>query len=138
MHQRASGAAGAQNIKDQIEDLRVQNGWHFKVLASSRGSGKHKNAGADDRANSERRQRPRPQRLLEPMFRTIGVRDQLVNGFTAEQLAAASLGGRFGSLIRSGQLCQLVPVRVAADASSARPASPKNKRKASGATQPIS
>ena len=97
-----------KEIKDHIEDLRVQNRWHFKVLAGGRRSGKHKNAGADDRANSKRCQRPRPERLLEPMLGTIGVRDQLVDGFTAEQLAAARLRGRSGSLMRSGRLCQWV------------------------------
>ena len=44
MHQRASGATRTQEIKDHIENLRMQNGWHFKVFAGSRRSGKHKDA----------------------------------------------------------------------------------------------
>ena len=57
------------------------------MLARGRGAGESKNSRSDDRADAQRRQRPRSQRLLQPVFWPLGVRYQLVNGLLGEKLA---------------------------------------------------
>ena len=84
MHERSRGAAGAQEIHDQVERLRVQDGRRLKIFSRGGGSGQNENARADDGADAERRQRPRAQGLTEPVFRVFRVRDQLVDGLATE------------------------------------------------------
>src|SRR5579864_111945 len=74
----------------------MQDGRRLKMFACSRGAGENKNSRADNGANPQRGQRPRPQFLLESVPGLVGVGDQLVDGFTAEKLAARGSGGRFG------------------------------------------
>ena len=68
MHQRTRGSAVLEQVRNQVHDLRVQDGGNLKVLARSRCAGEHEDAGADDGANAERGQRPRPERLFEPVL----------------------------------------------------------------------
>jgi hypothetical protein len=82
-----------RKIDDHVERLRMQDGWGLKIFARGRGAGEDKNARADDRANAERRQRPRAKSLAEPVFGTLGIRDQLVDRFAAEKLVALPRGG---------------------------------------------
>ena len=96
MHQRASSASGAQEVDEKIEDLRVQDRWGFEMLAGGRSPGKNENARADDRADAERSQRPRAQRLAQAMFGLVGLGDEFVDRFTTQELAAIGLSGRVG------------------------------------------
>ena len=96
MHQRAGSAAGAQEVNQQIEHLSVQDRGYLEVLASGRGSGKNKNSRADDRADAERGQRPWPQGFAQSMLRLVGLGDQFVDGFAAQELAAMGSRGRVG------------------------------------------
>ena len=45
-----------------------------------------KDSRADDCADAEGSQRPRPQRFLKPMPRLVGFRNQFVDRLTAEKL----------------------------------------------------
>ena len=84
MHQSAGSGSRAQKINNQIEHLRVQNRWSFKVLASRRCAGENEDSGTDDRADAKSRQRPRPERFFQPVSRFVGFGDQLVNGFATK------------------------------------------------------
>ena len=96
MHQRPCSAAGPQEGNKKIEDLRVQDRRDFEVLAGGCGPGKNENARADDRADAEGGQRPGAQRFAQPMFRLVGLVDEFIYGFTAQELAAIGLCGRAG------------------------------------------
>ena len=88
MHQRSRRAARAQKIHDQVEHLRVQDRRRLEIFPRRRRSRQHKNSRPDDGADPQRSQRPRPQSLAEPMLRILRLRNQLVDGFAAEKLAA--------------------------------------------------
>ena len=75
-----------RDAQQEVEHLRVKDGWDFEVLASGGGPGENENARADDGADTEGRKRPRAQGFLEPVARVFGVRDQLVDGLAAEEL----------------------------------------------------
>jgi len=74
----------------------VEDGRHFKVLTRRRCPGKNEYPRPDDGADAERGQRPRPQRLAKTMFGLLGLGDEFVDGFTAQELAAIGLCGRVG------------------------------------------
>ena len=57
----------------------MQDGGNLKMLAGRGRSGQNKNAGADDCADAKRRQRPRTERLLEPMLWVFRLSDELVD-----------------------------------------------------------
>ena len=100
MHQRSGGAAGAQEIHDHVERLRMQEGRRLEIFSRRRRSRKNENSRTDDGADAERRQRPRPQRLTEPVLRVLRLRDQFVDGLATEKLAVRSTygaGGRFSN-----------------------------------------
>ena len=92
VHERSRRAAGAQEVHDQVEHLRVQDGRSLEVLSRRGRAGENEYARADDRADAERRQRPRPQRLFEPVPGLVGFRNQLVDGLAAEQLVFGGAG----------------------------------------------
>jgi hypothetical protein len=73
-------------MNDVVGERAVQDGWCIELLARDRGADDSEDAGADDGADAESGERPRPERLLEPMFRLLGVGDQLVNGLACEEL----------------------------------------------------
>ena len=76
-------SAGAKEVHEQVEHLRVQDGGRFKVLAGGGGAGEDENARADDGADAERGERPRAEGFFQPMPGRVGVRDELVDGFAA-------------------------------------------------------
>ena len=90
MHQRPGSVAGAQEIHDQVERLRVQDRRRLEVFSRRRRSREHKNSRANNRADAQRRQRPRPQRLTEPVLWMVRFRDQLIDRLATESLAVRS------------------------------------------------
>ena len=84
MHQGPGATPSVKEISKEVENLGVQNGRRLKMLARRRGSGEHKNTGANNGSDTECGQRPRPQTLLEPVSRLIGLSNQLVNGLPGE------------------------------------------------------
>ena len=101
MHQDACGISVANQVYEKVEDLRVQDGRRFKVLASRGGSGEDENARADDGADAEGCERPRAERFFQPMLGLVRLRNEPVNGFAGQQLTAGPalhVGGVFGRL----------------------------------------
>ncbi len=88
MQERPGGAAGMNEVPDQIHDLRMQDGWDLKVFPRCRRAGEDKDAAANDGADPEGRKGDGAKRLLKPRLRVLGVCDQLVNGFFCEQLGS--------------------------------------------------
>ena len=84
MHQGPGRASRVEEVGKEVENLRVQNGRRFEMLARRGGSGEHKNTGANDGSDAERGQRPRPQTFLEPVSRLVCLSNQLVNGLPGE------------------------------------------------------
>lgn len=68
MHQHVRRSSVPQEVDDQVKHLRVNDVRSLEVFARRCRARQNKNARADDRADSERRQRPRPKRLLQAMF----------------------------------------------------------------------
>ena len=62
----------------------MQDGGNLKMLAGRCRSGQNKNPGADDCADTKRRQRPRTERLLQPVLRVFRISDELVDRFFGE------------------------------------------------------
>jgi hypothetical protein len=54
-----------------IENRRVQDRRRIELLARNRRPDNGKNTGANDGANTERSQRPGPERLLEAVLRRL-------------------------------------------------------------------
>ena len=88
--QRRAGAGPSQGgrvMHDVVGQRRVEDGRGVELLPGNGGTDHGKDAGADDRADAQGGQRPRPERLLQPMFRLLRFGDQLVNGLAREELA---------------------------------------------------
>lgn len=96
MHQHIRGAAVFQEVDDEIEDLRVNDVRSFEVFARRRRTRQNEDAGTDDRADAQRRQRPRSKSLLQAMFRVLRFGDQLVDGLAGKQLT----GQRSAPIVR--------------------------------------
>ena len=64
MHQRACRTTRPQEVANQVQNLRMQNRWSFEVFSRSSSAGENKNPRADDGADSQRGERPRPERLF--------------------------------------------------------------------------
>jgi len=101
--------SAAKEVHDEIENLRVQDGWRLKVFSGGGGAREHKNAGANDGSNAQGGQRPWPKRLLQTASGIFRFGNQLVDRLATEKLA------RRGSdniirwrLSRSWWLCQKV------------------------------
>ena len=88
MHQRSRRASRPQKIYDNVERLRVQNRRCLEILSSRRRPRQDKDSRANNRADAERRQRPRPERLAQTVRRIVRFRYQLVDRFAAERLTA--------------------------------------------------
>jgi hypothetical protein len=86
VHQRARRAPCSQEVSDQIQHLRVQDGGSLEVLSRRSGASEDEYSGADDGPDAQRSERPWAQRLLKAMPRLVGFRDQFVNGLAAEKL----------------------------------------------------
>src|ERR1035437_7613597 len=64
----------------------VQDRRGVELLSGNRRANNGEDAGTNDCADAEAGQRPRPQRLLKPMFRLLRIGDQLVDGLAREEL----------------------------------------------------
>ena len=101
VHERCPHAAGPKEVHDEVEDLRVQNGGSLEVFSGRRGAGEHEDAGANDRADAERGQRPGTEGFLQPMPGTLGIRrsacrwtcSRTVGGRGANAAVAAKVAG---------------------------------------------
>ena len=72
---------------DVMDEGSVCDGGIRKLLAGDGGADDGKDARADNRADAERGERPRPKRLLQRVLRLRRVADKLVNRFAGEELA---------------------------------------------------
>ena len=87
--QRRACARTAQRgrvMHDVVGERRVEDGRGVELLPGDGGADDGEDAGADDRADAQRGQRPRTERLLQPMFRLLRFGDQLVDGLAREEL----------------------------------------------------
>ena len=80
---------GLPPMQDEVENRSIQDGWNGERLAGCRRSRQDENAGADDRANTESRQAPRPEGLVQPLSRLFRVRNKSIDALGAEQAHAA-------------------------------------------------
>ncbi len=82
-----AGAAERRGVMhDVVRKRAVQNGCGIEFLTGDGRPYDGEDAGANDRADAEPGERPRPQRLLQPVFRLLRLGDQLVNGLACEEL----------------------------------------------------
>lgn len=73
-------------MHDEIGQRCVQDRRGIELLPSDGSPDHGEDAGTDDRANAQRRQRPRAEGLLQPMFRLLRLGDQFVDRLTREEL----------------------------------------------------
>jgi len=81
-----------RDAQEEIEHLRVKDGWDFEMLSGGSGPGENKNPGADDRADAQGGEAPGAETLLQPVVRLFRLGDQLVDGFSGEVLVCQSGG----------------------------------------------
>ena len=94
-----------KQVLEHVQHLGMQQG-RSRIFSSRGGPGQNKNSRADNRADAQRRQRPRSQRFRETMPWPFRVRNQLVNGLLGEELAGQKgLLKRDASNIREKQRC---------------------------------
>jgi len=86
MHERTMHIAVAHEIPQDVHDLGVEDGGRFEMFASRSGASQNEDTRADDRADSERGQRPGPERFLELVAGFGCLRDELVDGLTGKKL----------------------------------------------------
>ena len=88
-----AGTARERVVVNQIVEQRgAQNRRVIELFAGDGGAEHRKVAGADDRADAKRRERPGAKRLFQTVLRQLGVADELVNRFGREQLLSQCLG----------------------------------------------
>jgi len=73
-------------VHDVVSQWRVEDGRGVELLPGDGRSDDGENAGANDCADAEGGQRPRAERLLEPVFRLFRLGDQLVNRLARKEL----------------------------------------------------
>ena len=97
VHERSRRAAGAHEVHDYVEGLRMQQGWDLEIFARGGGAGKDENSRTDDRSDAQRGQRPGAESFLQPLAWGLGFGDQLVDRLAAEELVVggANRGGGF-------------------------------------------
>lgn len=76
-----------KEVLKNVQHLGMPDGGDLEVFSRRRRAGQHKDAGANDGPDPQRGERPRPQRLCQPVVRMLRVRDQLVNGLLGKKLA---------------------------------------------------
>ena len=86
MHQYLRGAPPAKKIHDDVEHLRVQDRRRLEILTRRGRSCQNEDAGTNHGTNSQRRQRPGPETLLQTMSWSFRFRDQLVDRLAAKNL----------------------------------------------------
>ena len=79
-------ASGAEEVDNEIQHLRVQDGGSLKVLARGCRAGEHEDSGANNGPDPQCRQGPRPKAFLKLMLWIVRVRDQLVDGLPGKKL----------------------------------------------------
>ena len=87
--QRRTSSGTAQRgrvMHDVVGQRGVQDRRGIELLSGDRGADDGEDAGANHRADTQRGERPRAERLLQPMFRLLRLGDQLVNGLAREEL----------------------------------------------------
>src|SRR5437879_11752208 len=82
---RAGAAKCRCMVHEVVKQRCIQDGGWVEFLSGDGGSNYGEDSRSDDGAYSQCSQGERPQSLLEAPLRLLGVRDQLVNGFTAEK-----------------------------------------------------
>ena len=99
VHEHGRGTAVPQIIDEQVEDLRVKDGRRLEIFAGGGRAGQNKNSRADDRADTERRERPGAERFLQPVFGRFGVSQQLVDAFERKAAKSRAAAGRAQSIL---------------------------------------
>ncbi len=80
-----TGASCSGCVMNQIVEQRcVEDRGSVELLSGNSGADDREDSGSDHRANTQCGQRPWSQRLLEPILRVLGIRDQFVDGFLGE------------------------------------------------------
>ncbi len=83
-----SGPSGERRVLNQVVEQRgVFNARHIELLAGHGGADDGKDAGADDRSDAQRGQRPWPQGLLEGVLGLFRLLDQLIDGLAGNKLS---------------------------------------------------
>ncbi len=83
-----AGTAGERGVGDDVVDeRRVGDGGVGQLLAGDGGADDGEDARADDRADAERGERPRPEALLQRVLGFFRVADELVDRLAGEELA---------------------------------------------------
>jgi len=77
-------------VDEIFEQGRVEDGLELEFLAGNGRANDGEDAGADDRADAERGQTQRPERLLEALLGVLRVGDQFVDALGTEKLCAQS------------------------------------------------
>jgi len=75
-----------------IQNGSIQDRRGIELLARYRRSNDGKDARTNDRANTQRGKRPRPQRFLQAMLGRFRIADELVYGFSGENLMRQGSG----------------------------------------------
>ena len=86
MHQNVCRTTASQEIRNEVENLRVQDGGCLKIFSSSGGARQNEYSGTNDGANPQRRETDPPKRFFEASFRVLRVRDKLVDTLATEEL----------------------------------------------------
>jgi hypothetical protein len=91
-------------VHDVIGHRRIEDGRGVELLPGDGSANDSEDAGADDRADAQAGQRPRAERLFEPMLGLLRFGDQLVNGLTREKLIGqVNAPGALESLLNSNR-----------------------------------
>ena len=99
---RRPGVPAWRVMHDEVGQRRVEDGRGIELLSGDGGADHGEDAGADDRADAQRRQRPRAERLLQPMLRLLRLGDQLVDGLAREELVRQDDAPRNAEIDASG------------------------------------
>jgi len=97
-------------MDDEIGEWGVQNGRGIEFLSSDGRADDGENSRSDDGADAQRSQRPRAERLFQPMFGFLRLGDQLIDGLAREDLFRQDDAPRNTEIDASG-LKQKAPAR---------------------------
>ena len=75
-------------VNEKIEEGGVQDGGGIKLLSGDRRADDGKDSGANDRSDSQSRERYWTESFLELPVRLLAIRDQLVDGLPGKKLVA--------------------------------------------------
>jgi hypothetical protein len=84
VHEDVLRPAAAKEVHNDVENLRVKDRGCLEIFAGRRSSGENENAGTNNGANAESRQRPGPKSFFQPMLGFFRCGDQFVDGFSRE------------------------------------------------------